>query len=134
MGGTFSEKARLCWQLSTERATVKKSLIVAAVVGVVLNLINQGPVIFSGKHPTYWKLGLTFVVPFLVATYGALMAKLGFRQEMADMREQAAAARAAIAECRCGAAGPRKGGEGRTAHVAGGADGSESSRSITVEV
>ena len=53
---------------------VRRSLKVAVVVGTVLTLLNQGDTIISGAWPTalYWKIPLTFCVPFLVATFGAL--------------------------------------------------------------
>jgi len=50
---------------------VRRSLIVALVVGTILNAINQGPEIVSGQPVVVWKLLLTFCVPFLVASYGA---------------------------------------------------------------
>ena len=51
-----------------------RSLIVALVVGTALNLINQGPEMLSGKWPVMWKLALSYVVPFLVASYGSYAA------------------------------------------------------------
>ena len=53
---------------------LKRSLLVALAVGTVLNLINQGPEMLAGKWPTVWKLVLTYVVPFLVASYGGYAA------------------------------------------------------------
>jgi hypothetical protein len=54
---------------------LKRSLLTAAVVGTVLTAINQGNVILRGDfpHDLYWKLPLTYCVPFLVATWGALV-------------------------------------------------------------
>lgn len=49
----------------------RRSLTVAAVVGTVLNLINQGDVLIAGTGLSYAKLALTYTVPFCVATYGA---------------------------------------------------------------
>ena len=53
---------------------LRRSLKVAIVVGTVLTLLNQADTIFSGYWPNalYWKIPLTYCVPFLVATYGAL--------------------------------------------------------------
>ena len=53
---------------------VRRSLKVAVVVGSVLTLLNQGDTLFSGAWPNalYWKIPLTYCVPFLVATFGAL--------------------------------------------------------------
>jgi hypothetical protein len=54
--------------------TTTRSLLVALVVGTVLNLINQGPELLAGQWPVVWKLGLTYVVPFAVASYGSYAA------------------------------------------------------------
>jgi hypothetical protein len=53
---------------------LRRSLLVALVVGTALNLINQGPEMLSGAAPVIWKLVLTYVVPFLVASYGSYAA------------------------------------------------------------
>jgi hypothetical protein len=50
----------------------RRSLIVALIVGTTLNLINQGDAIFGGAHLNLTKIILTFVVPYCVATYGAV--------------------------------------------------------------
>lgn len=55
-------------------SSVRRSLTVAVVIGTVLNLINQGPEIFSGHWPIWWKLILTYFVPFAVASYGSYAA------------------------------------------------------------
>ena len=52
----------------------RRSLAVAIVVGTALNLINQGPEMFAGDWPVTWKLALTYLVPFLVASYGSYAA------------------------------------------------------------
>ena len=54
--------------------SIRRSVVVAIVVGTALNLINQGPEVLSGKWPVIWKLALTYVVPFLVASYGSYAA------------------------------------------------------------
>ncbi|MGE5562581.1 MAG: nitrate/nitrite transporter NrtS [Bacillota bacterium] len=51
-----------------------RSLTVALLIGTVLNAINQGPEIFSGQWPVWWKLLLTYSVPFCVASYGSYAA------------------------------------------------------------
>ena len=56
-------------------ASVRHSLAVALVVGTALNLINQGPEVLIGHHwPVWWKLILTYIVPFAVASYGGYAA------------------------------------------------------------
>jgi hypothetical protein len=54
--------------------SVRRSLAVALVIGSVLNAINQGAEIASGQWPVWWKLVLTYVVPFAVASYGSYAA------------------------------------------------------------
>ena len=54
--------------------SLRRSLLVALVVGTALNLINQGPEVLSGEFPVLWKLALTYAVPFLVASYGSYAA------------------------------------------------------------
>jgi hypothetical protein len=54
--------------------SVRRSLIVALVIGTVLNAINQGPEILTGHWPIWWKLILTYFVPFAVASYGSYAA------------------------------------------------------------
>jgi len=55
-------------------SALRRSVMVAVVVGTALNIINQGPEMVSGKWPVIWKLALTYVVPFLVASYGSYAA------------------------------------------------------------
>jgi hypothetical protein len=52
-----------------------RSLITALVVGTVLITINQGTDIVAGtiKASLAWKVPLTYLVPFLVSTWGALI-------------------------------------------------------------
>ena len=56
------------------------SLIASIVVGTILNLINQGDALLAGGGIDLVKCGLTYVVPYCVATYGAVYA----RMRMAD--------------------------------------------------
>jgi hypothetical protein len=56
--------------------TLRRCLPVALVVGCVLSAINEGAEIATG-HPgwlTWVRVGLNFVVPFLVSSYGYLVA------------------------------------------------------------
>lgn len=52
-------------------ACARRSVVVALVVGTVLNLINQGDALVAGAALNWWKIALTYIVPFCVATYGA---------------------------------------------------------------
>lgn len=53
---------------------LKRSLTVALVIGTVLTAINQGDVILAGRVPNLLKVALTYLVPLLVASYGAYSA------------------------------------------------------------
>lgn len=58
-----------------DRSLVGRSTRVAIVVGSILVALNQGDQLLAGTFPfetRWWKLPLTFVVPFCVAMYGAL--------------------------------------------------------------
>ena len=50
----------------------RRSLWLALLVGTVLNLINQGDVLLAGQRPDLAKLALTYIVPYIVSTYGAV--------------------------------------------------------------
>jgi len=54
----------------------RRSLAAAVVVGTLLNLINQGDALFSGRRLDWLKLALTYIVPYCVATYGAVAFRL----------------------------------------------------------
>ena len=53
-----------------------RALAVAIVVGTVLNLINQRDALLSGGEVDVGKALLTYLVPFLVSTHGAVAARL----------------------------------------------------------
>lgn len=54
----------------------KRSLGIALVVGTILNLINQGDALLGSADLNVTKLLLTFLVPYCVATYGAVSYRL----------------------------------------------------------
>jgi hypothetical protein len=60
--------------LATRPRVIKSSLVVAIVVGTILNLINQGDAAANGHALVLWKMALTYCVPYCVSTYGAVMA------------------------------------------------------------
>ena len=53
---------------------LKTSFKTSLVVGTLLVALNQGDIILSSNFPTalFWKIPLTYVVPFCVASWGAL--------------------------------------------------------------
>lgn len=56
-----------------------RSLYVAAVVGTILNLINQGDALFGAVPLNWTKIIFTYVVPYAVSTYGAVSYRLAQR-------------------------------------------------------
>ncbi|MDE2133800.1 MAG: nitrate/nitrite transporter NrtS [Alphaproteobacteria bacterium] len=56
------------WQVVT------RSFGVTFVIGTILNAINQGTEIVEGKSISFLRLGLTYAVPFFVASFGAYSA------------------------------------------------------------
>ena len=56
------------------RPLVRRSIYTSIIVGTILVGINQGTVLAHGAFPSdlMWKVPLTYVVPFCVASWGAL--------------------------------------------------------------
>ena len=57
--------------LMLSRRIAVSALKVAAVVGTVLNLINNGPQIWQHHSVNVWQALLNYVVPFCVSAYSA---------------------------------------------------------------
>ncbi|HEV8573650.1 MAG TPA: nitrate/nitrite transporter NrtS [Dehalococcoidia bacterium] len=59
----------------THGPLMRRSLIVAIIVGTILTAINQGNILLGGEFPPslYWKIPLTYAVPYCVATTGAML-------------------------------------------------------------
>ena len=74
------------------RAILQRSLLLALIVGTTLTAINQGNVIAGGDFPPslYWKVPLTYCVPFIVATLSAwLTARAIQPSSQAEVRRDA---------------------------------------------
>lgn len=54
---------------------------VSLFVGTCLNAINQGPALWRGEPPSWGKLALNFLVPFLVSSYSGARARLAKEAE-----------------------------------------------------
>jgi hypothetical protein len=52
----------------------RRSLLTMLIVGSILNIINQGDALALSAAIDWWKLVLTYCVPFCVATFGAYSA------------------------------------------------------------
>lgn len=79
--GDFKRKGWL--EFALERSVVRRSLAYAVVVGAVLILINHGEAILKGEIDTHRivKMGLTVIVPYLVATLSSVGAMRAPAQE-----------------------------------------------------
>ena len=65
-----------CWRCALRHPPMlRRSAGVAVVIGTVLTVINQGDALLAGRWAgaLAWKIPLTYVVPFVVATWGALV-------------------------------------------------------------
>ena len=67
---------KLIWSYAVSEGVPQRSLWVALIVGTILNLINQGDTLVSGRPLDVVKLVLTYIVPYFVATYGAVSFRL----------------------------------------------------------
>ncbi|KAK9804367.1 hypothetical protein WJX72_009427 [[Myrmecia] bisecta] len=74
------------WKFAMIDGVPVRSLIIALIVGTILTLINQGDRIFEGKQPVWWKVALTYCVPYCVSTYGAVTARLAAQVKAAAKR------------------------------------------------
>jgi hypothetical protein len=63
---------RKIWRYAISDGVPRRSLVVALIVGTILNLINQGDAMIAGLPLNLAKLSLTYLVPYLVSTYGAV--------------------------------------------------------------
>jgi len=52
----------------------RRAIIIAIIVGTILNCINQGPDIMAGDSPMWIRMGLTYCVPYCVSVYSAVTA------------------------------------------------------------
>jgi hypothetical protein len=70
-------EVRMEWlRLARGRAVVRRALAVAAVVGVVLAVINHGDALLSGdiSLPRALRMIVTALVPYCVSTYSSVCA------------------------------------------------------------
>jgi hypothetical protein len=63
-------------KIAMRRDIILRGLKVSAIVGTILVAINQGDLILGGQldASAAWKIPLTYLVPYCVATYGGVSA------------------------------------------------------------
>ena len=54
------------------KGIIRRALLTSLVVGSVLLLINHGDAVKAQEYPALWKVGLTYLVPFVVTIWGSL--------------------------------------------------------------
>ena len=54
------------------KGIIRRALLTSLVVGSVLLLINHGDTVKAQECPALWKVGLTYLVPFVVTIWGSL--------------------------------------------------------------
>ena len=54
------------------KGIIKRAFLTSLVVGSVLLLINHGDTVTAQEYPELWKVGLTYLVPFVVTIWGSL--------------------------------------------------------------
>lgn len=74
-------KLKVYFAILCDKEILIKSLKIAIIVGTLLNIINQGELIFALDflNIDYVKSLLTYTVPFLVSSYTALSIKMKFK-------------------------------------------------------
>ena len=68
--------SRQALRIASSPSIVGLALRMSAVIGSVLNLINQGDALFGDAKLVFGKLLLTYLVPYCVATYSATTVSL----------------------------------------------------------
>lgn len=67
---------RRVFKLALSDGIPARALLTAAIVGSILNTINQGDFIVRGEHVNWLKFALTYLTPYVVSTHGAVMVRL----------------------------------------------------------
>jgi len=58
-------------KIDWQSLNLRSALVVAIIVGTVLNLINQPEGLLGDANIIWWKVLLTYCVPFAVSSYGS---------------------------------------------------------------
>jgi len=85
--GNAMKLVRAWIRVAAEGSIFKRALATSLVVGVVLTLVNHGEEILSGRLGAgqAWPIGVTFVIPFAVATISSVSAIRATRRPIDDL-------------------------------------------------
>ncbi len=80
MKGYILNRAELIFHIICHKKIFYKAIKIALVVGIILNLINQGEYLIhlDFSNINFFKVGLTFLVPFCVSAYTAISMKMKY--------------------------------------------------------
>ena len=67
---------RLACHYALSDGVPRRSFFAALLVGTVLNLINQGDALFGTATLSWFKIILTYCVPYAVSAYGAVSVQI----------------------------------------------------------
>ena len=75
------KKLEFILNISKQKEIIIKAIKIALIVGIILNIINQGDLILEARFEdiNYFKLIFTFCVPFCVSMYTAISMKMKFK-------------------------------------------------------
>ena len=78
------------FQLALEPSVVKRALVFAGVVGVILIAINHGDALLRGEINSVrlLKMGLTVLVPYLVSTFSSVGAMRKYQCEQDNLEQK----------------------------------------------
>ena len=62
-------------ELAFGHGTPLKAFITAILVGTILTAINHGDQIINGEFPHFAKIAMTYIVPYVVTTWGSMIGK-----------------------------------------------------------
>lgn len=68
--------------IALRKRIVLDSLKVMLVVGTVLNAINQGTEMLNGMDINWYKVVLTYAVPYLVSTYASVKTVIAAKNDV----------------------------------------------------
>ena len=76
-------------QIAKRPAVVRRGIKVGLIVGTILTAINYGDAIVNGNFEPliWWKVLLTYCVPFCVSTYAGVTTRLELRQSDSTRQE-----------------------------------------------
>lgn len=85
---------------ATDRAILGRSVVTCLIVGALLTVINHGDQLLRGEFSSTmaWQVGLTFLVPFLVATISGAAAVRSRRDHRGEYLEHPSASQARVAD------------------------------------